>query len=75
MSYFNQIKGLERSQGKHLERDIFVCLFVLVKMRDFGQLMDKMMILALGRPIDKKQGKEKVSESEVRGGLLRVPWN
>lgn len=74
MSYFNQIKGLKRSQGKHLERDIFVCLFVLVKMRDFGQLMDKMMILALGRPIDKKQGK-KVSESKVRGGLLHVPWN
>ena len=25
MSYFNQIKGIERGQGRDLERDIFVC--------------------------------------------------
>ena len=36
INYFNQIKGLERSQGRGLEGEI---VFVLVKMRDLGQLV------------------------------------
>ena len=36
INYFNQIKGLERSQGRGLEGEI---VFILVKMRDLGQLV------------------------------------
>lgn len=34
-----------------------------------------MMILAKEETIVKKQDKEKVSEREVRGGLLSLLWN
>jgi len=41
----------------------------------FGAASGKMMILAKEETIVKKQDKEKVSEREVRGGLLSLLWN
>ena len=72
INYFNQIKGLERSQGRGLEGEI---VFVLVKMRDLGQLVARWWYWQQEEAIIKKQDKEKASEREVRGRLLSLLWH
>lgn len=45
MNYFNQIKGLEKSQGRSLEGEI---AFFFGKGEEFGAASGKMMILTTG---------------------------